>query len=97
MSNLSWFSGGDDRRKKAEALITELIGDLEVDSENQSLRVVLKSNLRNLQNEGASVLLLLSRMNVEIANAIKKDGVSLDEAYSKKLQELISISNIRYG
>ncbi|EMF0638635.1 bacteriocin immunity protein, partial [Enterococcus faecium] len=44
-----------------------------------------------------SVPLILSRMNLEISNAIKKDGVSLNAKQSKKLKELMSISNIRYG
>lgn len=97
MSNLSWFSGGDDRRKKAETLIRELIDDLEIDLGSQSLRAVLTSNLGNLQSEGTSTPLLLSRMNLEIVNVIKKDGISLDEGSSEKLKELITISNIRYG
>ncbi|ENZ5597950.1 bacteriocin immunity protein [Enterococcus hirae] len=97
MSNLKWYSGGDDRRKRAEAIITELLEDLELDFGNESLQEVLRSYLRKFKNEGTSIPLVLSRMNLEISNAIRKDGVSLNENQSKKLKELTSISNIRYG
>ena len=97
MSNLKWFSGGDNRSKRAEIIITELLDDLETDSGNDSLRMVLHTYLGNLKNEGTSVPLILSRMNLEISNAIKKDGASLNAKQSKKLKELMSISNIRYG
>ena len=79
MSNLKWFSGGDDRSKRAEIIITELLDDLETDLGNDSLRMVLHTYLGNLKNEGTSVPLILSRMNLEISNAIKKDGVRLYE------------------
>ncbi|MDT2056265.1 hypothetical protein P7G90_14655, partial [Enterococcus faecalis] len=42
-------------------------------------------------------LRLCNRTNLEISNAIKKDGVSLNAKQSKKLKELMSISNIKYG
>ena len=48
MSNLKWFSGGDDRSKRAEIIITELLDDLETDSGNDSLRMVLHTYLGNL-------------------------------------------------
>ncbi|WP_407056358.1 bacteriocin immunity protein [Enterococcus faecium] len=70
---------------------------LETDLGNDSLRMILHTYLGNLKNEGTSVPLILSRMNLEISNAIKKDGVSLNAKQSKKLKELMSISNIRYG
>jgi hypothetical protein len=97
MSNLKWFSGGEDRRKRAEVIITELLDDLDINLGNESLRKVLGSYLRKLKNEETSFPLVLSCMNIEISNAIKKDGVSLNENQSKKLKELMSISNIRYG
>ncbi|WP_277902623.1 bacteriocin immunity protein [Enterococcus lactis] len=78
-------------------IITELLDDLETDLGNDSLRMILHTYLGNLKNEGTSVPLILSRMNLEISNAIKKDGVSLNAKQSKKLKELMSISNIRYG
>jgi len=37
MGKLKWFSGGDDRRKKAEVIITELLKDFETDFGNESL------------------------------------------------------------
>lgn len=86
-----------ERRKRAEAIIAELLEDLKTDHGNESLRKVLKSYLENLKDEGTAVPLILSRMNLDIANAIKKDGVFLKENQSKKIKELTTISNIRQG
>lgn len=97
MSNLQWFSGGSNRKEKAEAIITELLDGLETELGNESLQKVLHSYVGKLKNEGTSVPLILSRMNLEIANALKKDGVPLNENQSKKLKELAAISSIKYG
>ena len=40
---------------------------------------------------------LISWIVIFKSNAIKKDGVSLNAKQSKKLKELMSISNIKYG
>lgn len=97
MSHLRWFSGGNDRRKRAETIINELIADLALDLGNEPLREVLQAYLEKLQNDGASVPFILSRMNLDISNALKKAGVSLNEHQSEKLHELMAISSIRYG
>ncbi|MDA9460712.1 MULTISPECIES: bacteriocin immunity protein [Enterococcus] len=97
MSHLRWFSGGNDRRNRAETIINELIADLALDLGNESLREVLQAYLEKLQNDGASVPFILSRMNLDISNALKKAGVSLNEHQSEKLHELMAISSIRYG
>ncbi|EYT96886.1 bacteriocin immunity protein [Enterococcus mundtii] len=97
MSHLRWFSSGNDRRKRAETIINELIADLALDHGNESLREVLHAYLEKLQNDGASVPFILSRMNLDISNALKKDGASLNEHQSEKLHELMAISSIRYG
>lgn len=97
MDKLKWFSGGDDRRKKAEVIIRELLNDLETDFGNEALKKVLHSYLKTLKSEGTSVPLILSRMNLEISSALKKDGLPLTETQSNQLKKLSSLSNIRYG
>lgn len=58
---------------------------------------MLENYLEELKQKGASVPLIISRMNLDISKAIRNDGVTLSDYQSKKLKELTSISNIRYG
>lgn len=97
MVSLKWYSGGDEREKKAEKIIIYLLDDLENDLGNESLQQVLNSYLEELRKGGASVPLILSRMNLDISKAIRNDGRELTASQSSKLKELTSISNIRYG
>lgn len=97
MVSLKWYSGGDEREKKAEKIIIDLLDDLENDLGNESLQQVLNSYLEELRKGGASVPLILSRMNLDISKAIRNDGRELTASQSSKLKELTSISNIRYG
>lgn len=97
MGKLKWFSGGKERSNQAEIIITDLLDDLKTDLDNESLKKVLENYLEELKQKGASVPLILSRMNLDISKAIRNDGVTLSDYQSKKLKELTSISNIRYG
>ncbi|CAD5897717.1 bacteriocin immunity protein [Listeria monocytogenes] len=97
MGKLKWFSGGNERSSQAENIITDLLDDLKTDLGNESLKKVLENYLEELKQKGASVPLILSRMNLDISKAIRNDGVTLSDYQSKKLKELTSISNIRYG
>ncbi|MBC9810731.1 bacteriocin immunity protein [Carnobacterium maltaromaticum] len=97
MGNLKWFSGGNERGKQAENIITNLLNDLKTNSGNESLQKVLATCLEELKQKSASISLILSRMNLDISKAIRNDGGALSDDQSKKLKELTSISNIRYG
>ena len=97
MGKLKWFSGGKEWSNQAENIITDLLDDLKTDLDNESLKKVLENYLEELKQKGASVPLILSRMNLDISKAIRNDGVTLSDYQSKKLKELTSISNIRYG
>ncbi|ANZ99334.1 hypothetical protein BFC22_04090 [Carnobacterium divergens] len=97
MSHLNWFSGGNERGKQAETIITDLLDGLKKNTGNKALQQVLESYLEELEQKNTSVPLILSRMNLDISKAITIDGVPLSDYQSKKLKTLTSISNIRYG
>ena len=97
MDKLKWFSGGNERGKQAENIITDLLDDLKTNLGNVTLQKVLENYLEELKQKSASVPMILSRMNLDISKAIRNDGVTLSDDQSKKLKELISISTIRYG
>lgn len=96
MSKLKWFSGGNERAKQAENIMTNLLDDLKTDLGNESLQKVLENYLEELKQKSASVPMILSRMNLDISKAIRNDRAALSDYQSKKLKELTSVSNIRY-
>ncbi|ALS00926.1 hypothetical protein ATZ33_05945 [Enterococcus silesiacus] len=97
MGTLKWYSGGVERGKQAESIINDILGDLKKELGHASLKKVLQNYLKKLEQRGAAVPMFLSQMNLDISKAIRNDGVTLSDYQSKKLKELISISNIRYG
>lgn len=97
MSKLKWFSGGTDRAYQALEIIDDLLHDLYKSSDNNALQDVLLQYKYELKNQQTSVPYILSRMNVDIANIIVKNRLTLSRFQSNKLKELTVISNIRYG
>lgn len=97
MWKLKWFSGGNDRKKQAESIIIDLLNDLKIDLGNELLFKVLNNYLKELKQKNTSVPSILSRMNLDISKAIRNDVVKLTDYQSKKLKELTSLSNSRYG
>lgn len=97
MGKLNWFSGGNERGKQAESIITDLLNDLKTDCANELLQKVLEDYLEELEEKRTSVPFILSRMNLAISNAVRNDGGSLSDSQSKKIKELTAISTIRYG
>ncbi|MDT1957730.1 bacteriocin immunity protein [Carnobacterium divergens] len=97
MGKLNWFSGGNERGKQAENIITDLLNDLKIDCTNEFLQKVLEEYLEELKQKRTSVPFILSRMNLAISNAVRNDGGSLSDSQSKQLKKLTSLSTIRYG
>ncbi|EAA0043348.1 TPA: bacteriocin immunity protein [Listeria monocytogenes] len=97
MKKVKWYSGGDERGEKAIGLILELLKELNTNSDSQLLQEVLNKYKEELENKGSSVPLVLSRMNLAISHAIRKNGVILSDTQSTILKELTSLSSIRYG
>ncbi|MFS7260363.1 bacteriocin immunity protein [Carnobacterium divergens] len=97
MKKLNWFSGGNERGKQAQNIITDLLTDLKTDCENEFLQKVLEDYLEEFKQKRTSVPFILSRMNLAISEAVRNDGVPLSDSQSKQLKELTSLSTIRYG
>lgn len=98
MTALKWFSGGKDRKEEAVTILDLLIA-LHAQGNNPSQRFVkvLRQYRDELQSNGTSVPLILSRMNVELASVLKEDKISLTSQESDYLKQLRAISKIRYG
>lgn len=98
MSYLKWFSGGKDRKEGAVTILDLLIAlHAQGNNPSQHFVKVLRQYRDELQSNGTSIPLILSRMNVELASVLKEDKISLTSQESDYLKQLRAISNIRYG
>ncbi|MFR3683686.1 MAG: bacteriocin immunity protein [Enterococcus sp.] len=97
MSKLKWFSGGKERSDQALALINELLKELDKNPNSQALQKLLVNYQNELRKKERSVPFILSQMNIEISNLLKKETISLSDSQSNNLKQLMTLSNIRYG
>ena len=97
MVDLKWFSGGKERKNEAVVIVDELLVSLGEDSKYIPLKKFFLFYRKELESNGTSTPLVLSRMNVELSNILVENKLQLSDAQSKQLKRLISLSNIRYG
>lgn len=97
MSKLKWFSGGKERSDQALALINELLKELDKNPNSPALQKLLANYQNELRKKERSVPFILSQMNIEISNLLKKETISLSDSQSNNLKQLMTLSNIRYG
>ncbi|MEJ1295633.1 bacteriocin immunity protein [Latilactobacillus sakei] len=94
---MKWYSGGSERSEQAIITIKALLTDLQDASKGLALQTVLTTYQTELESKKASVPLILSRLNLAIANALQEDGLTLSVAQSEQVKALTALSNIRYG
>lgn len=96
MSQLKWFSGGNDRAKEALECIEILQGSLSAETE-QPLKEVLRSYSMELSNPPSSVPMILSRLNLDISKCLLHYRIELSAENQQSLKKLSSLSQIRVG
>ncbi|ASN62439.1 bacteriocin immunity protein [Latilactobacillus sakei] len=97
MKILKWYSGGKDRGERANDIIGQLLLDLNHDPKNEHLEAILINYQNEIKRKESSVPFILSRMNISIANTIRRDRLILTDFQEDKLKLLTALSNIRYG
>lgn len=90
---MKWYSGGSERSEQAITIIKAL----QDASKGPALQTVLTTYQAELESKKASVPLILSRLNLAIANALQEDGLTLSTAQSEQVKALTALSNIRFG
>ncbi|RHX71583.1 bacteriocin immunity protein [Lacticaseibacillus paracasei] len=96
MSILKWYAGGQDRAEQAISILTELVADLNHSQQKMPLQQVLSDYIEAFRKKDSAVPFILSRMNLDISSALKKQIV-LTVSESDKLDALMALANIRYG
>lgn len=97
MNKLKWYSGGQERGNQAITIIKELLNVLEENKKNDELKKILDKYIDELHKNQSSIPFILSRMNIDISNTIRKNEISLSNNQSDILKKLFALSNIRYG
>lgn len=85
--------------KKEAVRILDLLIASHAQGYNQSQHFikVLHQYQDELQSNGTSVPLILSRINVELASVLKEGKITVTPQESDYLKQLRAVSNIRYG
>ncbi|MCM6843217.1 bacteriocin immunity protein [Latilactobacillus curvatus] len=94
---MKWYAGGQERGHRAITMIKALLNDLKQDDQTVPLQSVLRSYQTEIEAQTTAVPLILSRMNIAIANVIQKEGLDLSASQQAKLKEMTALSMIRYG
>lgn len=94
MSNVTWFAGGKDRNEKALEIINTLLATIKPETQ---LHQVLTDYHKQLTKPTTAVPLILSQLNLAIANATKEDGTQLTAEEATLIKQINELSNIGYG
>ncbi|ANY14245.1 bacteriocin immunity protein [Latilactobacillus curvatus] len=94
---MKWYADGQERGHQAITMIKALLNDLKQDDQAAPLQSVLHSYQTEIEAQTTAVPLILSRMNIAIANVIQKEGLDLSASQQAKLKEMTALSMIRYG
>ena len=97
MTPLTWFAGGSERRCEAMTIIKHLLEDIKDTPQLTSLKNLLVSYKRRLEDDGTSIPFILSQMNVDISRVLIDNKLGLSESQAKQIKKLRELSAIRYG
>ena len=97
MTPLKWFAGGSERRCEAMTIIDHLLEDIKDAPQLTSLKNLLVSYKRRLEDDGTSIPFILSQMNVDISRVLIDNKLIFSENQSEQIKKLRELSAIRYG
>lgn len=97
MSQLKWFSGGNERQSAALELFDRLIAEVRDENNNQVLEEFCLSYRKELEEGKAPIPTILSRFNFELSRLLREGKADLTDRSKKDLAAIRKPSNIRYG
>ena len=97
MTSIKWFAGGSERRCEAMAIIDHLLEDIKDTPQLTSLKNLLVSYKRRLEDDGTYIPFILSQMNVDISRTLIDSKLILTESQAEQIKKLRGLSAIRYG
>ncbi len=97
MTPLKWFAGGSERRCEAMTIISHLLEGINNTPQLASLKNLLVSYKRRLEEDGTSTPFILSQMNVDISRVLIDNKLTLSKSQAEQIKKLRELSAIRYG
>lgn len=96
MTTVEWYGGGQKRAQVAAEKIMELVGHLNMTTE-QPLRVVLAAYYTELlRQQSGSNLYVFDRLSLAVSSCLRKNKIVLSPENSRRLNEILALNYIRY-
>ena len=96
MTQIKWYTGGQERGKVALELIIQLLKELD-GTAYDDLKQVLAVYFNEIKNESGSIPLVFSRMNLDVSNVMIKNHIVLPENAQQTMKKLSQLNQLRYG
>lgn len=97
MSDIKWYSGGQERGRVAAGIISEIVANLDPATE-QPLRQVLASYYTEfIEQKSGSNLSVFNRMSLEISKCVHQNQITLSSENKQLMDQLLSLNYIRYS
>ncbi|MBZ5979454.1 MAG: bacteriocin immunity protein [Leuconostoc gelidum] len=96
MTQIKWYTGGQERGKVALELIIQLLKELD-GTAYDDLKQVLAMYFNEIKNESGSIPLVFSRMNLDVSNVMIKNHIVLPENAQQTMKKISQLNQLRYG
>jgi len=96
MTQIKWYTGGQERGKVALELIIQLLKELD-GTAYDDLKQVLAVYFNEIKNESGSIPLVFSRMNLDVSNVMIKNHIVLPENAQQTMKKISQLNQLRYG
>ncbi|MBZ5965013.1 bacteriocin immunity protein [Leuconostoc gelidum subsp. gelidum] len=96
MTQIKWYTGGQERGKVALELIIQLLKELD-GTAYDDLKQVLAVYFNEIKNESGSIPLVFSRMNLDVSNVMIKNHIVLPENAQQTMKKISQLNQLRCG
>jgi len=96
MTQIKWYTGGQERGKVALELIIQLLKELD-GTAYDALKQVLAVYFNEIKNESGSIPLVFSRMNLDVSNVMIKNHIVLPENAQQTMKKISQLNQLRCG
>ena len=98
MTQIKWYTGGQERGKVALELIIQLLKELDgTGTAYDDLKHVLAVYFNEIKTESGSIPLIFNRMNLDVSNVMIKNHIVLPENAQQTMKKISQLNQLRCG